>query len=356
MESRTRELLPRASKKKSLIPVPQILVDQRKKVAVKTISSKTQRPGRSRPQNVPASPHINRKTIKQLKKTTVATSSPPPPPPKTVSIAKKLNFENLKHQDMSALKPTVISAEEIFDHAAKESLDKMHVSEELAEVKDKIESLYPAPSENVAARDTANHGHVQYSGPGGRATTKHGLQFEKNTSAAKFLQENGYKKYERLYRLESSDKKPRYTKCTYLKKHYPGKTIYYFDKLNFNIYSKKKFKVTCYRIPDEIYYIKYFFERKPTLKVLEKKFQSVTGSVDQKLGLGNFFKFEYNEIYSNKFDIEYAFCVSDFLKRNVTSNKKKFNILKKYMNINNNALMFGEDDNYLDTLLTWIEK
>ena len=59
---------------------------------------------------------------------------------------------------------------------------------------------------------------------------------------------------------------------------------------------------------------------KKLVKILEKKDQHVNGSVENKLWCGVSFKREYQLILPT-FEITYGFCVNDFLKKKITSNK-----------------------------------
>lgn len=239
----------------------------------------------------------------------------------TPSIKGKVLFpENI------TLEETVLSSAQIYNEMTIESVQKINIIKN-----EKIDQ------------------DAEYVGPGGKTTTLHGLEFEKKTSAKDYLLKQGFKKITDMFRVNK-----RYIKCEYLRKEVLGKKILFFEKLNFNFYSLHFFGIKCFRIPDELYMVIGPLEQKPTLKILEKKYQRVPGSVDQKLGLGNFFKFEYREMYKDKFNIEYSFCVNDFLKKMIISTSPKFTILDEYMCINNNNVFFGDDKDYYIKLYSWI--
>jgi hypothetical protein len=56
----------------------------------------------------------------------------------------------------------------------------------------------------------------------------------------------------------------------------------------------------------------------------------------------------------NDFEIDYCFCVNDFLKKKITSSEIKFIILNKIFNENNISVLFGDDENYFETIDYWI--
>jgi hypothetical protein len=54
------------------------------------------------------------------------------------------------------------------------------------------------------------------------------------------------------------------------------------------------------------------------------------------------------------FSIEYAFCLSNFLKENINSDTKKYKTLKQILEESNINIFFGEDDDYFDKIYAWI--
>jgi len=75
----------------------------------------------------------------------------------------------------------------------------------------------------------------------------------------------------------------------------------------------------------------------------------VEGSVENKLWTGPSFKREYELVLGDSFKIHYGFCVNEFLKKKLISNNKKYTIL----NENNIVVLFGDDENYFETLDNW---
>jgi hypothetical protein len=79
-----------------------------------------------------------------------------------------------------------------------------------------------------------------------------------------------------------------------------------------------------------------------------KKEQNVEGSVDTKLMAVPLFKEEYEEALE-------AFCVSKFLQDKIMSLNKKYIIFNKLMKKHNIAILFGDDENYFETVDNWID-
>ena len=108
------------------------------------------------------------------------------------------------------------------------------------------------------------------------------------------------------------------------------------------------------RNPDEAYIIHYK-TGKIVVKILEKKHQIKEGSVETKLWSGPSLKREYEIFLGSMFEVDYAFCLSDFFKKKFESNNdKKYNALKIILQESNIEVLFGDDDYYFDTLNNWI--
>ena len=116
---------------------------------------------------------------------------------------------------------------------------------------------------------------------------------------------------------------------------------------------KNKYNIDMFRCPDEAYIIEYASGRK-VIKILEKKEQNVEGSVETKLWSGPSLKREYELILGPEFEVFYGFCVSEFLKQKLISNEKKYTTLNSIFNENNIAVLFGDDENYFETLDRWL--
>jgi hypothetical protein len=116
---------------------------------------------------------------------------------------------------------------------------------------------------------------------------------------------------------------------------------------------KYKYNIEVFRCPDEAYIIEYTTGKK-VLKILEKKEQNVEGSVETKLWSGPSLKREYELVVEDAFEVHYGFCLNEFLKQKITSNEKKYTILTRILNETNIDVLFGNDDNYFETLDKWL--
>jgi hypothetical protein len=115
---------------------------------------------------------------------------------------------------------------------------------------------------------------------------------------------------------------------------------------------KNKYNLELFRCPDEAYIIEYTTGRK-VIKILEKKQQNVEGSVETKLWAGPSLKREYELVLDNEFEVHYGFSVNNFLKKKLTSNDKKYTILNTIFQENNIVVLFGNDENYFQTIDIW---
>jgi len=200
----------------------------------------------------------------------------------------------------------------------------------------------------AAARETkkSNKG----TGAGGANTNYHGKKFEETTDNQERLIESGYTKHTFTEKSTSNfTKKYDY----YLSKKFEDKTIVFVLQNGLKMYMKNKYNIDLFRCPDEAYIIEYTSGR-IEVKILEKKEQHVDGSVETKLWSGPSLKREYELVLGEKFDVFYGFCVNEFLKIKLVSNGKKYTILNTIFNENNIAVLFGDDENYFETIDTWI--
>jgi len=182
-------------------------------------------------------------------------------------------------------------------------------------------------------------------GAGGSKTNLTGKKFEDKTNNQSRLLEMGYSK--------NCTKKNE----TYLSKTFEDKTVVFVLQNGLKTYMKKNYNIdTLFRCPDEAYIIEYSSGRK-VIKILEKKEQNVEGSVETKLWAGHSLKREYEmvlEMEGFAFEVEYGFCVNEFLKNKLTSDNLKYTILNRIFKEDNIAVLFGDDDNYFATLDVWI--
>ena len=184
-----------------------------------------------------------------------------------------------------------------------------------------------------ASKKVVNKG----TGAGGANTNKTGKPFEENTDNLKRMLECGF-----------------VNKNYWLTKQFEDKTIDIVNQHNLSRYAKHKYGISdVYRCPDEAYIIEYTNGKK-VIKILEKKMQNVEGSVETKLYAGSSLKREYELMFGPQFEIEYGFCVSEFLQKKITSDTKKYKNLNTILEENNIPILFGNADNYFETLDAWI--
>lgn len=182
-------------------------------------------------------------------------------------------------------------------------------------------------------------------GAGGANTNLYGKKFEDKTNNQERLVEIGYVK-------NSYAKKQKKANDYYLSKTFEDKTVVFVLQNGLKTYMKYKYDIDMFRCPDEAYIIEYASGRK-VIKILEKKEQNVEGSVETKLWSGPSLKREYELVLDGKFEVYYGFCVSEFLKKKLISNDNKYIILNTIFQENNIEVLFGDDDNYFETIDTW---
>ena len=79
------------------------------------------------------------------------------------------------------------------------------------------------------------------------------------------------------------------------------------------------------------------------------------GSVDTKLLAGPGFLEEYRMSLGENFDVEYAFCVSNFLKEKVVSEEPKWRCLREINKKYGITVLYGDDADYFEKLDAWIQ-
>lgn len=180
-------------------------------------------------------------------------------------------------------------------------------------------------------------------GAGGANTNLYGKKFEEQTNNEHRLLQQGYKK------IAINKTKYGY----YLEKHFDDKRVVFVSQNGLKVYMKHFHDISMFRCPDEAYII--YREGLPIIiKILEKKEQNVEGSVIDKLWDGPSFKREYQLVLGDLFHVEYAYCVSDFLKQKLTSTEKKFVILNQIHTEAGIQLLFGSDDGYFEAFDHWL--
>ena len=183
-------------------------------------------------------------------------------------------------------------------------------------------------------------------GAGGKNTNHFGKAFEAFTWNQKRLLAAGYVK-------TSFTDKPKKGSDFYLTKTFEDKTIVFVLQQGLKEYMKMKYNITMLRHPDEAYLVEYNDGRK-VLKILEKKEQHVSGSVEDKLWAFLGFKREYEIVVGKEFEIQYAGTVSEFLKNKfmtITKYKILMEVILKEASI---PIFFGSEKNYFELLDEWI--
>lgn len=208
------------------------------------------------------------------------------------------------------------------------------------EEEDEKNKLYIEPIVNIKV----NKG----TGAGGSNTNYYGKKFEEKTNNEIRLLNDGYIK-------QSFTTSPKKVYDFYLTKTLEDRTIIFVLQNGLKTYMKNKYNISLFRCPDEAYIIEYNNGKK-VIKILEKKEQNVDGSVETKLWSGPSLKREYELVLGDDFEVHYGFCVSEFLKKKMTSNKKKYTILSTIFHETNIVVLFGDDENYFETFDNWFNQ
>jgi hypothetical protein len=180
-------------------------------------------------------------------------------------------------------------------------------------------------------------------GAGGFNTNYYGKRFEEKTDNQIRLLNDGYSK-----NFTKSKKTYNY----YLSKTFEDKSIIFVLQNGLKLYMKYKYNIEMFRYPDEAYIIEYNTGKKIII-ILEKKEQHVEGSVETKLWSGPSLKREYELVLGEDFEVYYVYCISDFLKKKLISNEKKYIILNTILTENNIKVLYGDDENYFEMFDSW---
>jgi hypothetical protein len=179
-------------------------------------------------------------------------------------------------------------------------------------------------------------------GAGGAGTNASGLPFEEKTGNQNRLQEAGYS----MVPMQGGGKF-----SYYLEK---DGTVF-LTKGGLKTYMKEKYGVEMFREPDEAYLIRDPESGVTQLKILEKKNQNTEGSVDTKLLAGPMFVEEYKWCLGGTgIRVDYAFCVSNFLKEKMMSEKPKWRALRDINKKYGITVLFGDDEDYFEKLGEWL--
>ena len=190
-------------------------------------------------------------------------------------------------------------------------------------------------------------------GAGGKNTNHYGKIFENKTNNEVRLSTLGYDKFY-FNEKKNSKNKNNYIGDYYYSKSFEDKNIIFVSQNGLKKYMKTKYNIDLFRFPDEAYLIEYKTGKK-ILKILEKKEQHVNGSVETKLWSAPSLKREYELILGVDFEVHYGICINHFLKQKIISlEDKKYMTLNTILNENNIITLFGDDENYFETLDSWI--
>lgn len=190
-------------------------------------------------------------------------------------------------------------------------------------------------------------------GAGGANTNYYGKQFEEKTNNQQRLIDDGFIK-QNIQPPNSTNKRSNKNNYYLNKKISDNKTITFVMQNGLKTFLKSKYDIDIFRCPDEAYIIEDTQSPKTVIKILEKKEQRVNGSVETKLWSGQSLKREYEISLGDDFVVQYGFCVSSFLKNKLTSSERKYQILNIILNESNIPVLFGDDENYFETLDNWI--
>lgn len=186
-------------------------------------------------------------------------------------------------------------------------------------------------------------------GAGGANTNVTGKSFEQKTENETRLLASGFTRKP----IPGYEKNTEGSFYYLIKETSPTESVVYLTQGGLKKYFEHFFKKELCRHPDEAYLFRNGDQY--TLKILEKKNQNKSGSVDTKLMTARDFIEEYEDsIEDPNFTVHYAFCVSDFLKKDYVSDKKKWVLLRGRHKKYGIAVLFGDDPNYYETLDTWI--
>jgi hypothetical protein len=183
-------------------------------------------------------------------------------------------------------------------------------------------------------------------GAGGANTNKQGLSFEKSISSyhellAKDFEVVRYGKREQMHYLKKE--------CTDM-----NKVIYYVQKKSFKYLIKSLFDVDMFKEPDEAYLVHNVLDDTYELWIVEIKNQNREGSVEEKLMTGNVVKRMYETALNNRVKVNYAYSVSNFLKKKLLSNTLKYKILHKLYEEDGIKIFYAEEEDYLKQLNIWL--
>lgn len=199
-------------------------------------------------------------------------------------------------------------------------------------------------------------------GAGGANTNVNGLKFEDKTDNIPTLVRNGFIKH-CIY------PEPTHVNHFCWIKVLADRRIVFLKQEGLRPYMKHAYDVDIFRKPDEAYIIEYD-NGDVILIIIEKKTQSTSGSVDEKLYAGLLIRDEYEYILKNadeqymmhivrdelnkiKFKVVYAFCINDYLRNRILARK---GLRKNVLDNRNIPVFYGDEPDYFTNFNKWLGK
>lgn len=190
---------------------------------------------------------------------------------------------------------------------------------------------------------------------GGSRTNHNGLKFEEKTSAKNLLISMGFKK------------KVLHDTFHYYYYQYSDKIIVYVCKKSFKFYMERRYSIRSsdiFREPDEAFIVKYNNDNNIIVYIMETKNQNREGSVYDKLFTGVSYVGQYNFMLNGSphvnrkkeytFIIRYGYCICRFLKSKYLEDTPKQRYLRNEHSKNKIIVLYGDDDDYFERLMEWI--
>jgi hypothetical protein len=133
----------------------------------------------------------------------------------------------------------------------------------------------------------------------------------------------------------------------YLHKQINEDEYVFVSQSGFRHYAQRYLDIDFRRYPDEAYITKK--DKQVKILILEKKIQSVQGSVDQKLYSAPLIREEYQELCHGKAVIEYGFCLGYYFQHMFRARPEIKRLLCKH----DIKIMFGMHAEYYKMLDEW---
>ena len=258
-------------------------------------------------------------------------------------------IKKLKSYKTDLLRPGKITSKETIkmkcsickEEGHRSNNTNFHPAESMSD--SEIESMTAPLISEVVIPTIKNKG----TGAGGAKTNVNGKSFEEKTDNETRLLSSGFIRKE-IPGCKSTNKYGYYL----IKVISRTESITYLTQSGLKAYFAHFFKKEMCRSPDEA----YLFRKgdKYTLKILEKKNQNTAGSVDTKLLAGRGFIDEYELLLGEDFNIRYGFCISAFLKNDYIADCAKSRALRHINKKYGIDVLYGDDENYYETLDAWI--